>query len=116
MKNLSITKKRFSIKLNFDINKFIDPDFGIWLSDNQPQKIELIFDKSINTYILERSWHINQECYQNKDGSVYLSFMSNQIPETLHWVMSFGSHVKVLNPPELLSLLKEEIKKMKKIY
>ena len=116
MKNLSITKKRFSIKTNFDINKFIDPDFGIWLSDNQPQKIELIFDKSINTYILERTWHINQECYQNKDGSVYLSFMSNQIPETLHWVMSFGSHVKVLNPPELLSLVKDEIKKMKKVY
>jgi proteasome accessory factor B len=42
--------------------------------------------------------------------------MSNQIPETLHWVMSFGSHVKVLNPPELVSLVKEEIKNMKKIY
>ena len=65
---------------------------------------------------MERTWHVNQECYQNEDGSVYLSFMSNQIPETLHWVMTFGSHVKVLNPPELKEKIKAEIKEMKKIY
>jgi predicted DNA-binding transcriptional regulator YafY len=33
----------------------IDPNFGIWNNDNKPQKIELLFDKSINTYILERT-------------------------------------------------------------
>ena len=90
----------------------IDPNFGIWNNDTPIQKIELLFDKSINTYILERTWHKNQECHQNEDGSVNLSFESNQLQETLYWVLHFGSSVTVLNPPELVDLYKAEVCKM----
>ena len=92
----------------------IDPNFGIWNNESKPQKIELMFDKSVNTYILERTWHKNQKCKQNPDGSVYLSFESNQLQETLYWVLHFGAAVTVLNPPELKEMYKEEIKKMAK--
>lgn len=78
------------------------------------QKIELLFDKSINTYILERTWHKNQNCYQNEDGSVYLSFESNQIQETLYWVLRFADSVQILNPPKLKELYKEKLEKMMK--
>lgn len=90
----------------------IDPNFGIWNNESPFQKIELLFDKSINTYILERTWHKNQECHQNKDGSVYLSFESNQMQETLYWVLHFGSAVQILNPPDLKETYKTELKKM----
>ena len=90
----------------------IDPNFGIWNNESKPQKIELLFDKSINTYILERTWHKNQECHQNKDGTVYLSFESNQLQETLYWVLHFGAAVTIQNPPELKEMYKAEIKKM----
>ena len=92
----------------------IDPNFGIWNNDSAPQKIELLFDKSVNTYILERTWHKNQECHQNEDGTVYLSFESNQIQETLYWVLRFGSAVQVLNPTELKEAYKAEVQKMMK--
>ena len=78
------------------------------------QKIELLFDKSINTYILERTWHKNQNCYQNEDGTVYLSFESNQIQETLYWVLRFADSVQILNPPKLKELYKEKLEKMMK--
>lgn len=116
MKNLKITNDVFEQREDFDISKHIDPDFGIWHSEGEPVKIELLFSSEINTYILERNWHVNQECQQKEDGSVYLSFMSNQIQETLHWVMTFGGSVTVLNPPELKEKLKAEIKKMEKLY
>ena len=116
MKDVEITKEKFEVRLDFKLEKFIDPDFGIWHNDEKPKKIELVFNSSINTYILERTWHVNQKCKQEKDGSVYLSFMSNQLQETLHWVMSFGSKVQVLNPPELIEMVKEEIKGLKKLY
>jgi predicted DNA-binding transcriptional regulator YafY len=73
-----------------------------------------MFDKSINTYILERTWHKNQKCKQNADGTVYLCFESNQIQETLYWVLRFGSAVTILNPPELKELYKEKLEKMMK--
>lgn len=116
MKDVEITKEKFEARPDFILEKYIDPDFGIWHNDEKPKKIELVFNSSINTYILERTWHVNQKCKQEKDGSVYLSFMSNQLQETLHWVMSFGSKVQVLNPPELIEMVKEEIKGLKKLY
>lgn len=115
MKNLiclSDNDYNFEIPSDFNINKYIDPDFGIWANNTPPQKIELLFDKNINTYILERTWHATQECHQNEDGSVYLSFMTNQFQESLHWIMSFGSSVKVLNPPQLAEQVLAEAKKM----
>jgi len=90
----------------------IDPYFGIWNNGTKPQRIELLFDKSINTYILERTWHKNQECRQNEDGTVWLAFESNQIQETLYWVLKFGSSVQILNPPELKEAYKAELQKM----
>ena len=92
----------------------IDPYFGIWNNENEAIKIELLFDKSINTYILERTWHKNQTCHQNEDGSVYLSFESNQFQESLYWILRFGSAVTILNPPELKEAYKKELKKMLK--
>ena len=112
MNNVKESKDTFEIKADFDLNEHIDPDLGIWNNKFPPVKIELLFTPDINTYILERSWHINQTCRQNEDGSVYLSFTSNQLQETLYWVLHFGSSVQVLNPPELKEMVKNEIQKM----
>ena len=85
----------------------LDPNVGIWNNDVEPIKIELLFSKEINTNILERTWHKDQDCKQNDDGSVYLSFTSNQTQELKYWIMSFGSAVKVLSS----ETLREDIKK-----
>ncbi len=111
MKNIELGDD-FKPDPNYTKKVHIDPNFGIWNNDTKPQKIELMFDKSINTYILERTWHKNQKCKQNADGTVYLCFESNQIQETLYWVLRFGSAVTILNPPELKELYKAEVKKM----
>lgn len=117
MIDVNITEKRFSVPKDFDVKNHIDPEFGIWNSSGiEKMKIELLFSSKISTYILERTWHVDQECYQNDDGSVYLSFWSNQIKEILFWVLHFGSAVKVLNPPELKKQAAEEVKRMSEMY
>ncbi|MCI7565941.1 MAG: WYL domain-containing transcriptional regulator [Treponema sp.] len=116
MKDLKITGESFQIKQDFDLNKHIDPEFGIWQNEQEAKKIELLFSKDINTYILERTWHVNQECRQNDDGSVYLSYMTNQMQETFYWILSLGSKVKVLNPPELIERIKKETSLLAELY
>ena len=112
IRELEITNNTFEIDKNFKMEDYIDPSFGIWTSKEEPEKIELLFDKSINTYILERTWHATQTISQNDDGSVNLSFMTNQIQETLHWVLSLGGSVKVINPPKLAEMVKTEAEKI----
>ena len=111
MKNIELGDE-FKYDKNYQQKVHIDPNFGIWNNETKPQKIELLFDKSINTYVLERTWHKNQQCSQNEDGTVYLSFETNQIQETLYWLLRFGASVTVVNPPELKKMYAEEVKKM----
>ncbi len=113
MKDLVLLSE-FEPDSDYEKKVHIDPNFGIWNNELPVLKFELVFDKSINTYILERTWHKNQKCFQDKAGNVHLSFESNQLQETLYWVLHFGAAVKILEPPELKELYKEEIKKMSK--
>ena len=116
MKKIACTKKQFKVPADFDIKKHVDPNFGVWNNPTAPVKVELLFSKEISTYILERNWHEGQKMKQNKDGTVYLSFKSNQMQETLFWVLHFGSAVKVLSPPELADRVKAEARKIAKQY
>ena len=111
-KDIEIEENAFSVPEGFNPRLYFDSSFGVWNNDTPPVKIELLFSKEINTYILERTWHDTQEIRQNDDGTVYLSFLSNQLQETLHWVMHFGSSVRILNPPELAEQVKEEARKI----
>ena len=116
MKKISCSKKQFKIKSNFDISNHVDSSFGVWNNTDAPMKIELEFSKNISTYILERNWHESQVMRQNPDGTVYLSFKSNQIQESLFWVLHFGGEVKVISPPEFVKRVKDEAKKILKNY
>ena len=116
MKDVKVGAQSFTVPEGFDIKNFIDPNFGIWSNGGRPVKIELLFDKKVNTYIIEREWHTTQEIHQQDDGSVYLSITTNQMQEIEHWVRQFGSSVKVLNPPELRERIIAEAEKIMHLY
>lgn len=104
--------KEFTPDADFEDKVRLDCNLGVVEDDSPAVRIELMFKKSVNTYILERTWHKAQKCKQNKDGSVLLTFESDQIKEVLCWILQFGGDVKVLNPPELKLMYKAELLKM----
>lgn len=116
IKNIQFTKKRFEVPKDFDISKHVDLSFGIWNNHEKFVEYELLFDSNMSNYILEREWHTNQKIKQNKDGSVLVKFKSNQKEEIFRWVLSFGTDVTVVNPPELKEKIILEIKKIEKKY
>lgn len=116
IQNIKLLNETFTIPNEFDLNNYVDLSFGIWTNKETPIEYELLFSSNINTYILEREWHTNQTVEQNADGSVLLKFKSNQKQQVLSWVLSFGNSVKVVNPPELIEKVKEEINKMIEKY
>lgn len=112
IKNIKILEKQFSIPKDFKLEKYIDPEFGIWKKEGIPVKVELLFDKSMRSYILERDWHKTQFKKENDDGTVFLSFETNQIEQTTSWIMQFCGKVKILNPPELIKAVHDAAKKI----
>ena len=114
IKNISVAEC-FEWDESFDINSHIDPDFGVW-AQGKSFTVELLFSQEVHTFILERQWHVGQRCCLQEDGRVLLTFETNQFDEILHWVMSFGHKVLVLNPPELKEAIRREIATMAKMY
>ena len=116
VKNTSLTKKHFEIPSGFKPNEFFDKSMGVFASARTPYTVELLIDNEIGTYALERQWHDTQTVEQNEDGSVYVKFTTTQMPEVLRWVLGQGHTVKVLNPPELIDMVKAEVEKMRGMY
>ena len=107
MRNCVITEKKFSIPKDFKLENHIDIQMGAWGNSGEQFNIEIEFVKGLKTYVMERTWHKDQIIRENPDGTVYLSFKTNQLGQTASWILSFAGGAKALNPPEL----REQIKK-----
>lgn len=112
IKNIAFKAETFSVPSEFNIEKYIDLDFGIWNNAGQDTEYEILFPPQTGTYILEREWHKEQETVQNEDGSVLLKFKSNQKQMIFSWLMGFGKDATVIRPPELREKIKAECEAM----
>ena len=109
MKDVLELQEMFEIPCGFNPANHFDKEIGIWLSATQKYTVELLISAEIGTFALERSWNKNQKIEQREDGSVWISFETTQLPEVKRWVLGQGKTVKVLNPPELIEQVREEV-------
>lgn len=116
IKNPTETNDRFKIPADFKPENYFDKELGVWLSAKQKYNVELLIDKEIGTFALERKMHSDQKITKNPDGSVFVQFETTQLPEIKRWVLGQGRTVKVLNPPELVQEILAETEAMHKMY
>ena len=110
MKNIKILKDKFGIPNDFKPSDYFDVEMGVWLSDRTPLNVELLVDKEIGTYALNRIWHSEQTVEERDDGSIYVNFQTTQKREIVRWVLGQGHTVKVLGPQELVEEIRTELK------
>lgn len=109
IKNIKIEDVVFDLPPNFKLEDYFDPGVGVWLSSKDKMNVKLLFDASIGTFACEHIWHPKQIITQYEDGSVLVEFVTNQIPEVKRWILGQGKTVKVLEPPELIQQITEEL-------
>ncbi len=115
IKNAKLTKNSFMIPADFNAQDYFDREMGVWASSRTPITVELLFDKSIGTYVIDRQWNSKQVVEERDDG-VYVKFTTTQMPEVLRWVLGQGHTVKVLGPVELVEQVKGEVEKVRSFY
>ncbi|MDD4310763.1 MAG: transcriptional regulator [Candidatus Cloacimonetes bacterium] len=98
----------------FDSDVYFNSGFGIYTGD--VFQVKLQFYPPTADYIAERIWHPQQKLDRLPDNSIILEMPANSLSEMKKFVLSYGAKVKVLEPEELINLIKDEAKGITEIY
>lgn len=117
MSRLKVTRKKFKRPSDFVGSAYLKQSFGIWnvASDTSLQVVRVELKNYAARLAQERRWHPTQEIFplNAKATRVEVRFEVGRLEEVLRWVLSFGSHAKVLGPPALVKALRAEIEAMR---
>jgi proteasome accessory factor B len=115
MRHVRLTNKAFRRPANFSIAKVLSGSFGVF-EGGKKHRIRLAFDAFAARLVSERTWHESQKFRQVKDGSATLAMELGSLEEIQRWVLSWGSHVQVLSPPQLRDGVKEQATAVARMY
>ena len=93
--------------------------FGRYASmQGRPETVRIRVDSKQVSQVHLKQWHADQKVIERKNGSVEISFPVNSggskrpYANVISWVLSMGSHARVLAPKRLKELIAEEIRLM----
>jgi proteasome accessory factor B len=108
------SNERFEIPAEYNPEERFREAFGI--VNEEPLPIRLRFSKSIAYSITGRIWHPTQKIKRLASGEIELSFTAGGRMEIISWILSYGSHVELLEPETLRREIAEKTCSMAKMY
>jgi predicted DNA-binding transcriptional regulator YafY len=81
-----------------------------------PVPVRIWFNPKTAPYIRERRWHPTQVLEEHPDGAVTLGMTVRGLNDVKRWVLGYGQGARVLGPPELVKMVREEVEGMRERY
>ena len=114
IQKLKVQEEIFPEKPTFDPQAFWKGKFGLFTAE--PTNVKLKFMKSIRYHIEGRTWHISQSFDADKEGNLILDMEVGLTPELITWILGWSNYVEVLQPTELIDMIKGNIDAMSQVY
>lgn len=108
MTELTILEDQFRMPSHFNLNDYKPPD-------DRNLRVVIQIDPSIVDKVKESN-NFYMEAIEENENGIYAIFRVRQPEEILHWVLSWGADVVVLEPESFRHQIHKEIKKMLKHY
>jgi predicted DNA-binding transcriptional regulator YafY len=112
----TVSKTRFERPEGFDGEAYLRRSFGVWNVDGDETRhvVRVELRQYAARLAQERRWHPTQELdvLDPKGNRVEVRFEVSSLPEVVRWVLSFGRQAKAIAPPELVRLMRDEIRAM----
>lgn len=115
MRKVVLSTTRFRRPADFSISQVLRSSFGVH-SAGKKQRIRLQFDAFAARLVAERKWHESQRVRPLKDGSITLQLELGGLEEIERWILSWGAHVEVLEPPRLREMIRDAVSAIAKLY
>ncbi|BAU42496.1 helix-turn-helix transcriptional regulator [Leptolyngbya sp. O-77] len=115
IKHLQVLDETFVPDPSFDAKDHLEMIFQ-HEAGGVPLPVDIWFDAATAPYIRERRWHPTQEIQEHPDGSLTLRLVVRGLNDLKRWVLGYGKGAKVLEPPELVQLVRDEVEQMNYNY
>jgi len=115
IRELKVLEQGFERDPSFDPKEHLGMIFQHEVG-SQSVTVQIWFDPKTAPYIRERKWHQSQELEEHGDGSVTLQMVVRGLNDLKRWVLGYGRGAIVREPPELVAMVRDEIKTMSNQY
>ena len=103
----AVTNERFTKPKDFDPDKYLAGSFTVMKGDAE-HEVEIEFDAWAADLVRGRQWHSSQTLTELPNGGSRLRMRLNGLEEIERWILSWGTHARVVGP----ALLRERISKI----
>jgi proteasome accessory factor B len=114
IRGIEVTRQRFEIPEGFQPEAHFGSAFGL-VSDT-PMNVRVRFSPEVAHTVKERVWRPGQQLKTDNEGRVTIEFVAAGEMELVSWILSYGMHAEVLDPPELRQEVKRQVREMREYY
>ena len=115
LSDLKVLENTFTVPKSFNIQEHLQSAFGIY-KGIPTKEVCLRFSPEKARWIVGQVWHKDQKTKINRNGSLELSFPVADFREVMMEILKQGSGVEVIRPKALRELIREEARKIARIY
>lgn len=113
--SVKLTNRDFDIPGNFDVKEYFKYSFGKRRS-SKPVKIKLEIKKEFVNIYKEREIHSSQKFKMHQNGNMQVTLIINELTEIKDWLMKEGTRIRVISPPELIRMIRNDAKELLNQY
>ena len=114
IRGVEVTRQRFEIPDSYQPEAHFKSAFG--LVSDAPMKVRVRFSAEIAHAVKDRIWMPGQKIYTDSGGRAVVEFEAAGLMELTSWILSYGIHAEVLEPPELRKEVRRQVKEMREMY
>lgn len=108
MQDVTISTDTFAEPAGFDVETYSRDSFGIVFTQSEVRMVELRTDPHQAKYFRDLPLHRSQQEIVHDNYSIF-TYHLRLTPDLVSEILSHGSRVTVLNPPELKAMVRQEL-------
>lgn len=115
VRHVKLTGQKFPRPVSFNPDEYLGGSLKVF-KGQADHEVVIHFDAWAADLLRERKWHASQQIVRQPDGSAQLRLRLNSLEEIEGWILSWGKHAKVAQPPELVTRIQRTIADLAKSY
>jgi len=111
----TLTGEKFVKAAKFDADEYLKGSFSVMKGDKE-HLVEIEFDAWAADLVRGRQWHSSQELTELPEGGSRLRMRLDSLEEIERWILSWGTHARVLAPAALVERVRKTARAVSGLY